>query len=569
MKTLAIIGIGPRGLYALENLIFNLATSKKELNIIIFESSSTPGAGTVWDTKQPDSNWINITERALKDLNGRPEIEYLGVRFPSFPSYHKWSHFEQSPSQPDTFPPRHKIGTYLNERFNSIVKILRTQDYFTFITSKVNEISFKNRQLNLLTKPKNIKVDYVLLTIGHQPTKRSKQLISWHKHEEKNEDFIVFDNAYPVSKFDDIKNQTHLNIGMRGFGLAMIDVMRALVINNFGNFKILDTSTFKSKYEQKKQQHLKLIPFSLDGLPLVPKPLTPEIDSWFEPTSEEIKNFKSKIERTANGEKSVKNLDFLLKPISKIISRIFLDLKDKALEHDLEKDHLETIILIWLKSDEFKHQLIQDNTIPTYELIKVNIEMALGKRAITLDFCIGQVWRHCQPTLYKSLSHSTLDDDIIKDIISLDDSSKRYTYGPPVESMQQVLALVDANILTLDFINDPEIELTKKGWELKNRDHESHVATVMINSVLASPNVTEINSKLIKELLNDDLIQPVHSKLGIETSKDGKVISQNKEVPIYVLGRLVKGSVIGVDAILECFGERIEYWADEFVRQLD
>ena len=61
------------------------------------------------------------------------------------------------------------------------------------------------------------------------------------------------------------------------------------------------------------------------------------------------------------------------------------------------------------------------------------------------------------------------------------------------------------------------------------------------------------------------------TELGIETKKNGIVISSEneKQIPIAVLGRLAKGSVIGVDAILECFGDRIEDWAKSFVERLD
>lgn len=92
----------------------------------------------------------------------------------------------------------------------------------------------------------------------------------------------------------------------------------------------------------------------------------------------------------------------------------------------------------------------------------------------------------------------------------------------------------------------------------------------MINSVLDAPKLLDVTSPLIKNLLQNDLIQPIHSKLGIETTADGYVITPDdkNDVPIAVLGRLAKGSVIGVDAILECFGPRIEDWAKAYVSQL-
>jgi uncharacterized NAD(P)/FAD-binding protein YdhS len=93
----------------------------------------------------------------------------------------------------------------------------------------------------------------------------------------------------------------------------------------------------------------------------------------------------------------------------------------------------------------------------------------------------------------------------------------------------------------------------------------------MINTVLDAPKLLGVNSSVIMSLLHDDLIEPIHSKLGIETRNDAIVTSSldNEFTPIAVLGRLSKGSVIGVDAILECFGNRVKDWAVAFVDRLD
>ena len=380
----------------------------------------------------------------------------------------------------------------------------------------------------------------------------------------------LFEDAYPITQLKTIKNRTNINIGLRGFGLTMIDVMRYLTINDFGNFKVINKDTFETIYYKSKVQDLKLFPSSLDGLPLVPKPLNESIDKWYQPTEKELDLFKSEIEAVSQHRTETDSIDFLTHPIAKITSRVFLDLKEKSLAHTLSSSELEIIVLNWLNDDNYSHPLIQDHNISTYKLIQNYIDMALGTIPISLDYCIGQVWRHCQPTLYKTFSHTKVNNDIIEKVIALDERSKRYSYGPPIESMQQVLALVDANILILDFVNDPNINLIAEGWILTNSKNKSVSCSVMINSVLDAPKLLEVNTPLIKNLLQNDLIQPIHSKLGIETTADGYVITpkDKDDVPIAVLGRLAKGSVIGVDAILECFGPRIEDWAKAYVKQL-
>ncbi|WP_179019698.1 FAD/NAD(P)-binding protein [Winogradskyella forsetii] len=572
MKTLAIIGFGPRGLYALENLLLGLSKTNSTVKIVIFEASETLGSGHVWNEDQPDSNWINITERALSGIEKRPKIKYGNVIVKGFPSYHQWCNFSLKPSENDTFPPRNKLGRYLNERYDSIEKPLGNLDTFIIINAAVQSIDYsENDTLILRTHTESWTCDDVVLTIGHQSTELSDQMKAWKSHAKTKTNVSLFENPYPVSNFNTIKNTTDLTIGIRGFGLGMIDVMRYLVINDFGNFKVVDDATLETVYYKVKNQNLTLVPFSLDGLPLVPKPLNQNIDNWFKPTHKELYYFKAEIEAVAQTEKEVHTLDFLIKPMATIASRIFIDLKEKAFAHKFSAIELEAIVTNWLKDDDFQHELLQNENIPTEKLIQTYIDMALGEIPISLDFCIGQVWRHCQPTLYTAFSHANLDSKIIKKVIDLDERSKRYSYGPPIESMQQVLALVDAKVLNLGFVTDPDIKLEPNGWKLTNTENQSVHCSIMINSILDAPKLLEINTDLVKNLLQNDFIQPIHSELGIETSEDGYVVTPNDKpnVPIAVLGRLAKGSVIGVDAILECFGQRIEDWAKAYVAKLE
>ncbi|MEF3079207.1 FAD/NAD(P)-binding protein [Winogradskyella poriferorum] len=565
MKALAIIGFGPRGLYALERLVYHLVMRKQKINILVFESKEL-GTGAAWNTNQPDSNLINITERALVDLPSRPKTIYRNIEIPQFPSYHQWCEFSQNELEPDTFPQRRKVGKYLSERANSIIDVLKSKSDFKLIITSIKTIDIKDNKLILSSENRTWKVDDVLLTIGHQSTKNSEQLTEWIKYSKSNAKIKAYENTYPVSQFESIKNQTNISIGIRGFGLSMLDVMRYLTINDFGNFKITDNHTFEAQYYKVNKQQLELIPFSLDGLPLVPKPLNEHIDKWYEPTDEELKYFKTSITSVAQTSEDVNTIDFLLKTIAEISARVFLDLHDNAVNHNCDKNVIKTVVLNWLHNQDYQHSTLQNNNTNTYNLIKNYIEMALGEAKITLDYCVGQVWRHCQPTLYDAFSYANLKPEIIEDMIAQDERCKRYSYGPPIESMQQLLALVDAGILNLDFVNNPDIELEDNSWRLTNKSQNNKGVSIMINSVLDSPKLLEVNSPLVTNLLQHDLISPIHSKLGIETDENAYVKTDNKKnkVNIAVLGRLAKGSVIGVDAILECFGSRIDNWGKAY-----
>lgn len=580
-KILAIVGGGPRGLSALENFMCQMAKNKNNGNIqiLFFEATEHVGHGPVYNLKQSESNWVNITERALTlekrtpiEINNLP-AEQAGNVVASFPSYHEWAEvdYKKLPlDYPDQFPPRSTIGKYLSQRFESITSDLENSNFLKVINEKVNQVHLVDNKIELTTeKNQKYNVDELLLTIGHQPTDLDEQLESWQKYSKENEAVQLFTEPYPIRQFFK-KNKINSEsvIALRGFGLAMIDVARGIMEKLGGEFQMIDEATKAVKFIPNEKTPKHFVPFSLNGLPMSPKPLNAKIDAWFEPSKKQIEDFAKQIGNQKT-QAAAKSNQFLIEAFAPIASSIFLQLNFQD-EKTLKEENIILLIKNWLEDETFEHSFFLSHKETAETMMRAFVKMSTGKTTATLDYCIGQVWRHCQPSIYQELSHNACSDEVVNEIIGLDERLKRYSYGPPVESLQQMLALIDAEVMTLKMVNDPEIELTKKGWEL-SKDKNSIVANMMVNSVLDAPKLLAVNSEIISNMLEDDLIQAVHNDLGIVTDECGYVISNIKEkkLPIAVLGRLAKGTIIGVDAILECFGERPERWAAQAIQNFD
>ncbi|WP_299666409.1 FAD/NAD(P)-binding protein [uncultured Polaribacter sp.] len=575
MKKLAIVGFGPRGLSALENLFVEISKENLAINIhtTLFEIEKELGTSKVWNTKQPAINWVNISERALKDLEGRPELVFKNVTIPSFPSYLKWSHRDEKnldETDADQFPPRKKIGNYLSERADSIVNILLEHKMIAVEQVLITDLEYNADTITLIDLKKNSYIfDEVVLTIGHQPTKIDEDIKDFEM-QSIDDDRISFPETYPIENIINSKAiNSEKNVAIRGLGLAMIDAVRALTIGKGGRFKILNKYTFESEFISGIDVPKKIIPYSLDGLPIVSKPLNPKIDRQFSLSKTQATYFEKTIRDVADGNVAVEDNTFLKEAIAKISVENYFELENKLFDENIDKTALETIVIKWLTDPNYAHKLIQPTNCSTDQIISSFVEMACGKKAVSLDFCVGQVIRHCQPILYKSFSHANIDETIIASVILLDEQMKRYSYGPPLESMQQLLALHKCNRIDFNFANNPNIRNEPHAWNFEKEENSVEV-TVIINSVLSAPKLLEVSSLIIQNLLRNDLIKPIHSKLGIHTQKDGLILNaqNNSFLPIAVLGRLAKGSVIGVDAILECFGTRIEDWAVGCVNRL-
>ena len=563
-RILAIIGTGPRGGYALENLIQELikANSLSNIHILLFEETGLFGNGQVYKTDQVSSNWININERILH-LDKREAIDIDEFKIPAFPSYHEWidKNFNKiDKAQADTYPPRAQVGEYLKQRFQTLANPLLKANIISLLKEQVTEVEIASK-IALKTNSNTYKnIEEVLLTIGHQPTTISKQIKEWEAFASEKSNINLFQSPYPITQFLNCDNITYKSkIGIRGFGLAMIDVVRGIA-NKFGEFIITDESTKTCSYKTDYKITNLFTPFSLDGLPPAPKPLNAEIDNWFKPNEKQISDFENIIKNTST-QKAAESPLFLIQAIAPIVAQIYQKLPQQYLP-ELPKKDIESITQKWLLDQTYQHPII----IPRHQLANQSMEdfvgMATGKKAISLDFCIGQVWRHCQPSIYDKLSFNSCSDKVFSEIIKLDESTKRYSYGPPVESIQQMLALYRAGVMTLDFANNPEFELTKSGWNIL-ANKKITTADIMIDSVLDAPKINAVNSPIIKNMLANDLIEAVHDELGVATDENAYVISNNpnNKLQIALLGRLAKGTVIGVDAILECFGKRAKTWA--------
>ncbi|WP_282063855.1 FAD/NAD(P)-binding protein [Roseobacter litoralis] len=568
---LAIVGLGPRGHYALERFVQELsrADTVKAARILLFEETEQMGNGPVWDLSQPDSNWSNVNDRIL-ELPERSEINFGTALIEGFPSYHDWAANNptaRSVDNSDHYPPRNVVGAYLHKRFDTLLGPLVEHGIAKLIHGSANAVALTETGACVTTHSgAQYLADQVLLTVGHQPTHLDPQIEAWQAAIGKRDALCLFDEPYPVRPIvNAAKTDTDNSIAIRGYGLATIDVVRAIALAH-GSFTLRDEQLCELTFTPTETSVPTIIPFSLDGLPMGPKPVTEQLDRQFAPSEKVLEALgrelsDPKLQTRATGKA------FLLDAITSVIVKVFLGLANKRDDAPLDGDTLHDLIQAWIEDQARGHKYFLDTDQPPIEFLKNLVQMANGNAAVSLDYCIGQVWRHCHPTIYRSLSHGALNEDVLAEIILTDESMKRYAFGPPMESLQQLIALYEAGMLELDYLADPDITVTDQGWVLTSGDNRT-VAQIMVNAVLDAPKITDVRSPLIEGLLQDGLVAPVHDELGVATTADGYVISQNENVlPIAVLGRLAKGTIIGVDAILECFGERPRIWASSAAKR--
>ena len=574
--TIAVIGGGPRGLAALEYLHECLALHSLPFMVktVLFEPDSFPGAGPVYSPDQSPGNWLNIPER-LVDVKSRADLACKPGVIPGFPSYQDWAEREGAcgiQTRVDLYPQRALLGKYLAARFSTLADGLRERERLTIMSTEVESMAFhKSRVTITCADGTSIEADEVVLTIGHQPVEPDESMVRWRTYSEERPQLTLISDPYPTSSImESTAIHSQSTVAIRGFGLAMIDVVKGLTEARGGEFIVSDEQTRSMTYTPSGYEPLKMVPFSLDGLPLVPKPVNASVDQRFEPDRSQLRKFEEQCRHIAAAQEDITDpLHDLIDSVSSIQASQFLALGNIARAHSLSFEQLRSIARNWLADAEYQHELIVSTELPAVTAMRAYSRMACELEPCSFDYCQGQVWRYLQPIMFQCLSHTRIGAEATSDILDLHERMKRYSYGPPVDSTERLLALSEIGLLSFVVVDDPDIELTSSGWNF-HAEQRSVCADVMIDSVLASPDLEKVSSPLIRQLRNDQWLVPFADSLGARTTTDGRVVNQAHDslVPLAILGRLAKGSLFGTDSLTESFGHRQRDWAVSLAERL-
>lgn len=126
-RTLAIVGLGPRGLGALEALAADAIDRKLSVKVDIFDATNAVGAGPNFHPDESALCLLNIPVRVL-------DIDPPRIVRDEIAPFAKWSGADYNL---DDFPPRCDLGEYLMARFKALCGV--TEAFFDTSLLNVTE----------------------------------------------------------------------------------------------------------------------------------------------------------------------------------------------------------------------------------------------------------------------------------------------------------------------------------------------------------------------------------------------------------------------------------------------
>ena len=533
---IAVVGMGPRGLGALEALAARMQGTEQALSVDVFDPFPASGAGPNFD---PDESPLCLLNIPMRDISIRP---------PAFTHNGSFAEWLADAPDPDTFPTRADLGRYLEDRYAD----LRDLGTLKIARKSLSVEALKNADGGWLLHANNRwqgPYAEVLLTLGQPSVVPDDQLAEWQSHARQSSGILA--QAYPARDLErSAADWAGKTVAIRGLGLSAFDVLRVLTVAQGGRFE-------DGGYIASGREPARILPFSLDGKPPFPKPETSALDDRFEPSEEETSEFSDAIARAAKGdaETAKRRITDALAPAA---TRM---LRQQGVSASMDD------VVQWLKR-EWDEPGSQESGGPR-ETLRFGIGMATGSILPTIGYTVGQIWRKWQDEIRSGYNPAQTPPKTAKVLIDFDEGLKRYSYGPPARSSRELVALIEAGIVDLGLSADPTIDLTAEGWTLDGGDHSTQVS-VMIDSVLPSPDLSAITAPLVSQMLDEGRLCALAEGLAANTSADGQVICKDGEIEhgLSLLGRLALGSVIAADSLHDCFGEAANRWADGVVSRM-
>jgi len=205
--SVAVVGVGPRGLSVVERLAIRARTPVTVWAI----DSVEHGSGRVWRTDQPE--WFTMNATA-----GEVTVASPGSHLDGFV---EWS----GTFAPTDYPPRRTYGAYLHAMFRRLCEQAPPNVTIRPVRGEVTRLSPSNgRYVLILSDGRTLEADKVVLATGHGPS-NPQPLVDGH---------VAADIA-PDMPLDDIPAEA--TVAVRGLGLSFYDVTRALTIGRGGRFR--------------------------------------------------------------------------------------------------------------------------------------------------------------------------------------------------------------------------------------------------------------------------------------------------------------------------------------------
>jgi len=605
--SVAIVGLGPKGLYCLERLLaeFNARPLQHALHIHLFNRSSHFGASPIYDPDQPEYILVNISvgEIDLWDVTAPPVVAGRGHDFVD------WYQARFAPPKRltgDEYLSRAVVGRYLIEGFQRILKHVPTGVTVSCHVGEVVDIRPQGRQYeaefiaeNGLTQ--QIKADKVLLATGHSRLRPGPEEQRYEAFAAKHSSATFIPFVYPVVESMG-RVPAKARVAMLGVGLTFIDAVLELTEGRGGRFE--RSADGLLSYIASGKEPRSIIPFSRTGLPMAPKAF--DLPTFLRPLTFFTADAIAQLRREATDGK----LDFEkdLWPLFEL--EMQLNYYRVMMGAGTERERLESCgndAEAMLSAIEFYHRLhpkqrafdyqraldpVGERRFATGEefttfiaqYMEQEIAFARAGQADCAAKSALDIWYEVRKTLGLVLKFSGLTPESHRRLIEhYFPRLKRVVFGPPIINIEKLLALLRARLLDFSVARSPRVLTDESSgcFELRCDEIPGAVARaeILVDARYPRTNIPRDATPLFRNLRQQGMVrayenrsltdEAAYSPGAIDMTEGTRFLVNDQGIAnedIAVVGIPTEGNLVGNLTLA-----RDDYsatWAAEVMKQL-
>lgn len=539
----AIVGLGPKGLYALDSLVHAVArTGAGPVVVDAFEPHQVPGAGPVYDPAQPaylrmnySSDQVDIWSSGDRDPGRLPFVAWWTARNGGMPS---------------TFPPRADVGRYLSDGFDRVrdelpsgmqLRVVEGRGVAARPQEGMWELEFSHGADRATRRHR---YDEVLIATGHDRFWEGSLAAAWPHP------VPLVDAVFPTtSRLAESTVRPGSTVAVRGFGLTFLDAALALTEGRGGRFeptRRLD----RLRYVRAGREPLSILPFSRSGRTMRAKPEP----GRFVNIASMVGPYEGRL-RTLTRRPDLKT-DVLPAVVGLAADLVAADSEPASADASSLRDEIHAHLNAFISGSTPVVLSVEDD-------LRHSIAAGIGLSRIDAAAALGQSWRSLHPAIVATLSHGGLAERDRPRFLRVAAEMERLSFGPPCENAMKLLALIEAGVVDLSRLAGARVESDDHGTRLVSPGGSTTV-DVAVDAVLPPPGLPAGGVGIAHQIVRDGYARVVAGGRGIEVCTDATCVgADGRPTPgLSALGRPTEDSVIGNDSLSRRLHDHPQLWAE-------
>jgi diaminopimelate decarboxylase len=546
--SVAFVGLGPKGLYALDSLVDLVARSGiGPIAVDVYEPHHVPGAGPVYDPAQPAYLRMNYSADQI-------DIWRVDERRPRRLPFVGWWEVNHG-AKPSAFPPRSDVGRYLSDGFHRVCDQVPAGMSLRVVEGHGRSVRRQGLRWEVESAvgtdldPERRLYDEVLIATGHDRRWAGELAATWDHR------VPLVASVFPTtSSLAESRVPPGSTVGVRGFGLTFIDAALALTEGRGGRFERTPRLD-RLRYVRSGREPLSILPFSRSGRTMQAKPNPGRfvnMEPLVAPYERRLRSATPRPDLDADVLSAVVGLaaDLYAKDSEMTPG------KARGLRDSLHT-HLGTLLSGWTPPGMSRPAVLAERDL------RRSVAVGIGLSRIDGAAALGESWRSLYPAIVATLGRGGLLTRDRPRFLRVAGEMERLSFGPPCENAMRLISLIEAGVVDLSHVAGGSIQSDRHGARVVSSTGSTAV-DVVVDAVLPPPGVPDGGVGVTHQMVRDGYARVVSGGRGIDVFSDATCIGTDgmPSLGLSVVGRPTEDAVIGNDTLSRRLHRQPERWAD-------